>query len=336
VTLVQYKDKDGGIWQNHTSLDLSKLPVGIETHQIAIAQYAFVLPGDYSLAIAVCYTASLEHSLVFRQVRAEPLKIDPLPDAWTSLPAVEFIPPTPDPPDVWYLPGVEHRMHLPLTTRRRVHLQLLVNTTPSRAGSIAAMQANMSAVIPALKVLSQIDVLNGSMDVAFLDLTKRRVTFEQSDIRNLPWDGIRGIFLDPKLGIIDLRDLGKQSQIQEFFRNEVSRRLETGGPQIGDSVVPVVIILSGPAFLQDPTLLRPPDKRPDSDQPLFYIRFVNYPVAAQPRGTRRSGRTITPSPMPVDDLENAVEPFKVRQYDASSPQQFRMILADVLSQISKL
>ena len=76
-------------------------------------------------------------------------------------------------------------MNLRLTTRRRVRLQLLVNTTPSKAGSIAAMRANMSAVIPALKVLSQIDVRNGSMDVAFLDLTKRRVTFEQRDIRNL-------------------------------------------------------------------------------------------------------------------------------------------------------
>ena len=30
VTLVQYKDKDGGIWQNHTSLDMTRLPVGIE------------------------------------------------------------------------------------------------------------------------------------------------------------------------------------------------------------------------------------------------------------------------------------------------------------------
>ena len=69
---------------------------------------------------------------------------------------------------------------------------------------------------------------------------------------------------------------------------------------------------------------------------LFYIRFVTYPVAAQPRGTRRSGGTITPFPAPVDDLEHAVEPFKVRLYDASSTQQFRMILAVVLDQISRI
>lgn len=336
VTLVQYKDKDGELWQNHTSLDLSKLPAGIETHQTAIAQYAFVLPGDYSLAIAVSYTGSLEHGLILRQVHAEPLKADPLPEAWKGLPAVEFIPSTPDPPDVWYLPGVEHRMNLNLNTRRRVHLKLLVNTTPSMASSIAAMRANMSVVIPALKVLSQIDVHNGSTDVAFLDLPARRVSFEQRNFSRLAWDGIRKIFLDPRLEIISARDLEKQSEIKQFFRDEVSRRLDPGPPQPGGAEFPVVIILSGPAFLQDRTVLGPPDKRPDQDHLLYYIRFVTSAAPSPVRRKRRGARHAPPAPVPEDDLQRAVEPYNDQRYDATSVQQFRVILADVLKRLSRI
>ena len=156
VTLVQYTDGNKAVWQNHTSLNLETLAPGIETYQIAIAQYAFVVPGDYSLAIAVCDTATLEHSLIFRQAHADPLKPDPLPEAWAGLPADEFLPPITQPPDVWFLPGIEHRLNLGINTRRNIHLQLLVNTTASDAGSLSAMQTNMSLMIPALKLLSQI------------------------------------------------------------------------------------------------------------------------------------------------------------------------------------
>ena len=329
VTLVKYKDRNADIWQNHTSLDLTKLPPGIGTHQTAIAQYAFVLPGDYSLDIAVCDTATLEHSQIFRKVHAEPLKDDPLPDAWTGLPAVEFIPAVTEPPDVWYLPGIEHRLNLNLTTQRPVHVHLLVNTTPSPAASLARMRANMSAVIPALKVISQLDVRSGSLDAAFLDLTRRRVIFEQKNLHSLAWDGIREIFLNAQPGLIDFRDLAKQSNIREFFRSEVSRRLEVDG-----DAIPVVIILSGPASLPDREPLTPRD----SDRRLFYIRFVTYPSSPPPPlvRSRRGAAPTTPTRVPVDDLEHAAEPLGATLYEATTVEEFRRILAAVFDQISRI
>jgi hypothetical protein len=324
VTLVQYTDNAGRIWQHHTSLDLANLPPGTGTQQLAIAQYAYILPGDYSLAIAICDTATLEHGLMVRQIHASPLKTDPLPEAWAGLPAVDFIPPITEPPDVWYLPGVQGRLNLPLTTRRPVHIHLLVNITPSwqSAGSITAMQRNMNAVIPIMKVFSQIDVRTGSMETAVLDLTHLRIAFDQhiagNNAGSLDWDGMRRIFLDARPGIVDARSLESRRKMGAFFRKEIMRRLLAGKTESTDPGTSVVIVLSGPAFLeeQDPDdLVKPPN---NPDQRVFYIRYHGLPVPQ------------------TDDLQRAAALLNARVYDAASNERVREIVASVLDEISKL
>ncbi len=313
LTLVQYTDSAGRLWQHHTSLDLARLPAGTGLRQLAIAQYAYVLPGDYSLAIAVCDTATLEHGVITRQVHIAPPVADPLPDAWANLAAVDFIPSITEPPDVWYLPGIEGRLNLPVTTRRPVHIHLLVNITPSWdvSGSIAALHRNMNAVIPVMKALSQIDVRNGSLDTALLDLTNLRIASDQN------WDSMRKVFLDSKPGIVDVRSLANHRKMTVFFHDEIIRRLLadwTGDP---DAPTPVVIVLSGPAFLgeQDTT---PPFKPPfDLNYRLFYIRW------ASPGS-------------PADDLQRALEPLNARFFNVASNEQVRETIAAILADLSKL
>ena len=325
VTLVQYTDSAGRIWQHHTSLDLANLPPGTGNQQLAIAQYAFVLPGDYSLAIAICDTATLEHGLMVRQVHAAALKADPLPEAWVGLPAVDFIPPITEPPDVWYLPGVEGRLNLPLATRRPVHIHLLVNITPSwqSAGSITALQRNMSAVIPIMKVLSQIDIRNGSMETAVLDLTHLGVAFDQNiagnDAGSLDWDGMRRIFLDARPGIVDTRSLQSRRKMGILFRKEVVRRLLADGTESADAGTSVVIVLSGPAFLEEQDPDGPVQLPNKLDHRVFYIRYHGLP--ARP---------------PTDDLQRAAVSLNARVYDAASNERVREIVASVLDEISKL
>ena len=320
VTLVQYTDSAGRIWQHHTSLDLANLPPGTGTRQLAIAQYAYVLPGDYSLAIAVCDTATLEHGLIFREVHAAPLETDPLPQAWAGLPPVDFIPPITEPPDVWYLPGVVGRLNLPVATRRAVDIHLLVNITPSSqaAGSITATRRNMNAVIPMLKAFSQMDVRNGSMEIALLDLTHLRVAFEQNEALNLDWDRMRKVFLDAQPGIVDAHSLGGRRKMSAFFRNEIVRRLGSGGREGVDAATPIVIVLSGPAFLADQEPEGSVQLPGNADYRVFYIRYHGLPAPA------------------VDDLQRAVAPFGARVYDAASSERVREILASVLNEISRL
>jgi hypothetical protein len=320
VTLVQYKDSTGRIWQHHTSMDLTHLPLDIAARQLAIAQYAYVLPGDYSLAIAICDTATHEHGLITRQVHVDRLEADPLPEVWANLPPVDFIPPITEPPDVWYLPGVEGRLNLPVATRRPVHIHLVVNITPSsaEAGSLSALHRNMDQVIPILKVFSQVDVRNGSIDTSLVDLTNLRVAFEQKSPGLLDWDSMRKVFLAARPGTVDAHSLANQRNMTTFFLNEVLGRLFPAGAEGSDGAVPIVIVLSGPATLQEQDLAGAVKLPENPDYRVYYISYHNAPAA------------------PMDDLQRAVVPFNARIYDVSSKYRMREILASILHEISKL
>jgi hypothetical protein len=337
TALLQFQDGDGRTWQNHMALRREDMLPGVQTRDLSLFQYAFVLPGDYTLSIALCDTATLEHSVTLRKVHVAPLKTDPLPDSWTGLPSVEFIPGVTEPPDVWYLPGNGNRLRLPVATHRPVHVQILVNTTPTQrsAGSVTALRSNMSVLIPALKILSQMEVANGSIDAALLDLTHRRVSFEQKNVQALNWDAMRKLFVDIKPGIIDVRALEGQWKMRRFFWDEVNRRLNAN-----DGSRNVVIVLSGPAFLDDQEPVETTALPSDPERRLFYIRYRTIPPRPQHPRLRPGARgpLLTPPPtypMPVDDLEHTVEPLNARLFDATSSEQFRRILAAVMDQMSE-
>jgi hypothetical protein len=122
--------------------------------------------------------------------------------------------------------------------------------------------------------------------------------------------------------------------MRRFFWDEVNRRLKQD--PAGQNVV---IVLSGPAFLEDQEPVEPLEAPNDPNRRLFYIRYRTIPPRpAHPRlrpGAR--GPLLTPPPtypMPVDDLEHTLEPLNARLFDATSSEQFRRILAAVMDQLS--
>jgi hypothetical protein len=236
------------------------------------------------------------------------------------------------------------RLNLRVETKRPLHLQLVLNATPSEkaAGSLSAMRGNMSLLVPVLKLLSQLQLANGSIDAEMLDLTHRKVAFEQKGISSIDWDTMRHFFLDLHPGIVDIRTLEGQRHMLPFFREELEHRLEPGT---------VVIVLSGPAFYEDQDDVKPALEPANRDRQLFYVRYRTvsiprrYPPAFQ--GPARSGRLparamtmpVTDAmipPMREDDLEKAAEPLNARIFDAASPMQFRRILAAIVDQISRM
>ena len=268
--LIEYADSAGHVWQNHLSIDPAKLQAAMQRQYLDIHFYAFVLPGDYTVSLGVCDPKTFEHSVAVRKVHVTGLKTDPLPDAWTGLPPVDIVPGTKETPDVWFLPDVSTHLNLPVVTKRPVHIQLLVNTTPTErsAGSMVAMRENMSVLIPAMKILSQMRLKNGTIDAEMLDLTHRKVPFAQSEVRTLDWDLLRKYFLDTKPGIIDVHTLEAQSKMLGFFQDEVIQRM---APR-KDGAVQVVIVLSGPAFFENQEAPPPVVEAADACR-LFYIRY---------------------------------------------------------------
>ena len=70
-----------------------------------------------------------------------------------------------------------------------------------------------------MKVLSQIDAPNGSIETSLLDLTHRSVAFSQ-DTPDLDWDRMRKIFLEARPGMVDARTLQSRRKMGAFFQGD--------------------------------------------------------------------------------------------------------------------
>lgn len=348
VGLIEYTDASGHIWRNHSDIDPAKIRAALQRQFLDISFYAFLLPGDYTVTLAVCDARTFQHSVTVRKIHVAGPKTEPLPNAWAGLPNVDLIPGGLEPPDIWYLREVDTRLNLPVDSKRPLHVQLLLNVTPSGRGegSGSAMRDNMSVLIPAMKILSEMQLRNGTTDAAAIDLTHRGTVFEQKNIRALDWDSLRKFFVEAQPGIIDVHTLADRRKMLAFFANEATRRLARGN----DGAAPIVIVLSGPAFFEDQEPATAPKEPNDQDSRLIYIRYRTvqaqarrYPGGRRPVGFGRFPPPLPPEdtealipPMKEDDLEKTAESLNGRLFDAASAQQFRRILAAVVDQLSKM
>jgi hypothetical protein len=167
---------------------------------------AFVLPGDYSVSLAIYDTATKEHSVKKAKLHIVPLRIDPLPDAWKNVPPVEFVEPS-EPPDHWFLPKLKGKLNLPLTPKRPLKINVLVNLTPSQQSSrhYGVQDRNLSIILPSLKVITQMTAPELAINVALVDLSRRRTTYHQEDVHDLDWDKIKASLSDANSGSIDVK-----------------------------------------------------------------------------------------------------------------------------------
>ncbi len=321
VVLTEFEDAGGGVWQTH-----GELGRGLD-----FVQSAFVLPGDYSVSVAIYDPVTRKHGFTQRKLHVAPLKVEPLPGAWEGLPRVEFFSAAADTPDAWYLPSITSRLRLPLQTQHKVHIDVLVNTSPSESvsDSLGELRRNMSAVIPAMKTFSQLDLTNGSMDFALLDLTRQR------NINAANWDEMRVFFAETNPGIIDVHALDGRWKMRSFFADQLTR--ETAREQAH-----AVIVLSGPAFFPDWETGTKIDLPSDPLHRVFYIRCRLIPHSVlEPRPRPRPG--VRPRPLrpnffrlPLDDLEKPLESSGAMLFDVITPEQFRRVLAAVIGQISRM
>jgi hypothetical protein len=333
VMLVQFNDSEGRIYQTHKALDLQEMKETAGKLNFVYSQDAFVLPGDYRVSLGIFDTESGDHSVAQRMLRVGPLKSDPLPAAWRDLPPVELLH---DAPDEGLLPSVTGRLNLPLETRRPIRVELLVNASGQAARS------NWGELVPALSVLSNMNVRNGALNVALLDLARQKVVFEQNVARDLDWRKLEAGFkqADPK--VIDVHSLEKRGRSAQFFVREVGQRLADPG-----EAVRVLIVLTGPMAFDSGENLHAIELGAKPAGKLFYIRY--HSPAPKPEfrptfETPRYGRRQIPVEMPrapalaepIDELERTVKPLDPHAFDVYTPEQFRKALGTVIEEISRL
>lgn len=357
VTLVQFSDSDNRVYQTHEAIDLQLVKDDIGKSNISYMPAAFVTPGDYRISIAVFATATGEHSAMRIPLHVNPLKNDPLAGASRDLPSVEILRATQSPDDL-FLPSITGRLNLPLETRRPVRLEVLVNASPISAGEPARTEQinnrSLTSLIPALKVISNMNVRNGTLNVALLDLTTQHVIFQQDSVHELDWPKLGPSLTEAGPHKIDIHALENRRQNAQFFVAQVRRRIESSAttakpdakPDSKSDPLPVLIVLSGPMAFASGEDLHPIELAGKPDAEVFYIRYHSLPERVpinpfeqeQRRGRRSPMSQPGRGPMtePDDSLARTLKPLQPHLFDVYTPVEFRKALANLLDQISKL
>ena len=340
--LTQVRDRDGAVFQNHQSISLDHVDRGANANFVVHSLDAFIVPGDYEVALGLFVPSTGEHAALRRKLHVDGIPGEPFRDPWRNVPAVEFRP-SKDPPEAWYLPSIEGRLNLEVETRRRIRLELLLNESPTEETKDAALgtfnRLDMGALIPAVKVLTQVDWKNGSVDVAMFNLERRRVSFEQKDVQTLDWDKLQDALKNIDPFRIDVASLQNRDQDAQFFASEVRRRV---GEAEDSRDYLVFIVLSGPMAFRRGEDLRPMQGIEHGNSRLFYVRY-NTMIAPYwyrpnpPRGLGTADVFKIPAPpaLMADKLVRIIGPLGPRVFEVTKPEEFRKALAVMLAEISR-
>jgi hypothetical protein len=335
IVFIEITDAPGRRWRTHLTVDLARIQK--KTQRAAYTQDVFILPGEYRISLAVCDSETLEHSFVERTFRASALRGDPLPEAWRDLPAVEFVRNFGG-PEFWFQPYVRGRVQLSLATSKAVHVDLIMNLTPSEraSGSIRNFRNNMSVLVPALKVLSGIQLRDGSLDVTLLDLTRRRA-WEEKDAHGLDWPMLREPLVSNSPGVIDAHSLAARAEMRQFLWDEVAGRLSPEDTtQDGKQPLRVVIVLGAPVFLGRQYKVETEPVPRDSKRRVYYLRYRPVPPARPVFDPFTQTARPAVNALPSDDVGNTLKPLDVRVFGAITPQEFRKAVASMLAEISRM
>jgi hypothetical protein len=355
VVFMEIRDHDNRVFRTHRAMHFDELKNPGDLTSVNFDQYTFVRPGDYQVAVAILDTKSNEHAVKRTKLHVPELAHDPLPDVWRNLPEVDYASIS-DLPDMWYLPEISSRLNLPFQNEKPVRVEVVVNESPTELATRRvgrAMKRNMGNLIPALKVISQMEIKNGSMNITLLDLERRKVSFTQEVTGKLDWTRLRGALLDNDPNSIDVHALENHEQNAQFFVSEVRKRLEStetnGDVPLGLSADPVrvLIVLSGPMAFPKGQDLRPIEATPEPGVRVYYIRYFSPPFRSpgeptsewiRPRGQRVPPNIGAPArgPSTEDSLARTLKPLGPRTFDVTTPLEFRNALATIISEISKL
>jgi hypothetical protein len=152
---------------------------------------------------------------------------------------------------------------------------------------------------------------------------------------------MKGSLTEANPGIVDVHALDSRWKMRTFFLDQIAARMGTSDLREEDPAR-VVIILGGPAFLQDQEPARKMELSSNPALRVFYVRCRLIPRSVlAPRPRPRPGarpRPFRPAlfQLPLDDLEEPFYGSDARIFDVITPEQFRRVLAAIIGQISRM
>ena len=323
---------------------LQRMPRG---KGIEISMHALVLPGEYTVGMVLYERVSGRRSAVLRKLKVRALPGDRLAEITRNLPPVEFfLRSVGEGSEV--LGDLHSRLWIPVETKRPLHIELLVNMAapePSRSATnsftysenniSARHQKNLARMLGIVKVLSQLELSNGSLHITALDILRRTVLFEQDAGHELDWPRLHAALMQVNPLSIPVQALEGRRNNAAFFRETLERRLppapaeaqgnngtnghgSNGKSNAAEAPLYVVIVVSSPAIFERGADLTPVQPPPGADLRAYYLQ---YPVNAN---------------NVWDDLPRMLRPMEPRRFDLQSPEEFRRALARILDELRAL
>jgi hypothetical protein len=365
LMMMQIEDSQGHAYQGHVAVPLSDIQQDVRQADIVYTQSALVIPGDYRVTLAMLHRGSGDHDLGHLTVHVAPLKSDPLANPWDGSPAVEIIGKE-GWMEEWFHPDVTGHLHLPVDSHRPVRIELLLNVPRSRFAGEYYRQC-MSGLLAQLKVLSQMEVRNGSMNVTLLDVQHRSAVALSRHDRALDWNEVKAALEKANPNVISVHSLGNGSEEAEFLAAEVRRRLQADsiGDERSPSPLPILIVLSAPAVLGRDSSGKPVSFADVHEGNVYLLRYHPSIALQEMRdggtsggaevdsvpeldfGGRRQAAPPRTLPMPsapqgpfpeerTTTLHEMLKSLKPRIFDVNNPLQFRETLAALLEEISRM
>jgi hypothetical protein len=339
--LVQITDSDGKRYQDHESMELGNLNENIKAANVEYAQRVFLLPGEYRLAVAILDTATGEHSAKQAPFRVAAPSHDWLLNAWRDLPPVEYIGKA-ESPSSWFLPGIQGQLRWAAAVHSPARLNVILNVAPSEPvpGSHPRPNADLAALLPTLKVLSETGSPSISEYVALPDLSRRRTVFHQDEVHDLDWPRLEASLREASTASIDVHSLSGRKDDAQFFVSEVRKLLRASDKPS------VLVVLSAPVAFESGEDLEPISLEALPNCRVIYIRYRPPPdphvlgqeIRGRGRGQRMGGpMTGGPGPMIrnhpsqniVDQLEGTLKPLSPKVFDVDAPEQMTKALVEI-------
>ena len=322
---LEIRDKDNRTYRSHRVLALRGTTRGADLARLALREDVCTAPGDYEVAAAVYDRLSKEHSLRRMTLRAE-LPHDPLPGAWSKLPTVAL-----GGRACYQLP-----FSFPLETEKPVRIDAIANKPASPD----------PGVYPRIKIISQMEIQEGSITVTALDLHSRKVK-TLTATRNLDERRLWAGFPKDDRNMVSVHALENDKEAAQFFVSEIRKLLERPVPEAQHAL----IILSERRSFPKGEDLRPIQATLPPGTRVFYVRcnsrpnvFMPPPDPAPPDAANLPMHPAIPSgPFPVppgpsnrdDSLERMLAPLHPRLFDVTTALEFRSALAAIMSDISQ-
>ena len=340
VALVAITDQQGHTYRNFGEKDLKDATAGLGQYMISLSWEVFLLPGEYKATVAFYYSGRSAHNLTSERVHVAALKHDPLPGSWRDLPTVEFCDAQPEGLDAFLLPNIEGRLRLPAKSGRPIEVEILENVTPypSEQRRPKLYTDRLAVFLPILKIFSQLEVQNGTVGLSVLDFARRRVIFDQQNIkdREVSWTQFRDAMSANSMVVVDAHDLEREHDYGQFFTNEMTRRLNGAG---SDSAKRVLIVISGPMELGSRKSIEIAAPT-GGNFAVIYVRcdfLLQGPLVVP---SPIFGRAVAPPPQRLEALEDGVgktlRKLKPRVFGVHSPEGVRDALAAILSDLSAM